>query len=101
MNVHVSEALEFVVGGKENSWHVPSAPDSLNAWAEKERFKTGDVLGIYFFFKFLCVFMRLNFMNDFYLMFFMILVTREWLIFDRLDVYVIPGFLIFHKFHYD
>ncbi|GJV46433.1 early nodulin-like protein 1 [Tanacetum coccineum] len=44
MNVHVSEALEFVVGGKENSWRVPSAPDALNTWAEKERFKTGDVL---------------------------------------------------------
>ncbi|GKA06949.1 early nodulin-like protein 1 [Tanacetum coccineum] len=37
MNVHVSKALEFVGGGKENSRCVPSALD-------EERFKTRDVL---------------------------------------------------------
>ncbi|KAF8033749.1 hypothetical protein BT93_C0112 [Corymbia citriodora subsp. variegata] len=38
------EAREFVVGGKENSWQVPSSPSQLNQWAQSNRFKVGDVL---------------------------------------------------------
>nr|XP_043623080.1 early nodulin-like protein 1 [Erigeron canadensis] len=43
VNLDVSEATEFVVGGKQNSWST-NAPNELNAWAEKERFKVGDSL---------------------------------------------------------
>ncbi|KAB1211921.1 Early nodulin-like protein 1 [Morella rubra] len=35
---------EFVVGGKANSWTSPPSPESLNQWAEKTRFKVGDLL---------------------------------------------------------
>ncbi|KAK1414021.1 hypothetical protein QVD17_29758 [Tagetes erecta] len=38
------EAREFVVGGKENPWSIPASPNTLNSWAEKERFKIGDSL---------------------------------------------------------
>ncbi|KAK2631963.1 hypothetical protein EUGRSUZ_L02198 [Eucalyptus grandis] len=38
------EAREFMVGGKENSWEVPSSPSQLNQWAQSNRFKVGDVL---------------------------------------------------------
>ncbi|XP_030931858.1 early nodulin-like protein 1 [Quercus lobata] len=39
-----SEAREFVVGGHENSWSFPTSSDSLNGWAQKERFEVGDIL---------------------------------------------------------
>lgn len=45
MNFDVSKATEFEVGGKENSWRIPTTANGLNEWAEKERFKIGDVLG--------------------------------------------------------
>lgn len=41
------EAREFMVGGKENSWEVPSSPSQLNQWAQSNRFKVGDVLSLY------------------------------------------------------
>ncbi|KAI3803088.1 hypothetical protein L1987_31236 [Smallanthus sonchifolius] len=44
MNFDVHEGAEFLVGGKENSWRIPTSPNGLNEWAEKERFKVGDVL---------------------------------------------------------
>lgn len=44
ITLEVSEATEFAVGGK-NSWKIPSFANELNDWAQKERFKTGDVLG--------------------------------------------------------
>ncbi|KAL6012175.1 hypothetical protein ACLOJK_002653 [Asimina triloba] len=41
----VSEAREFLVGGKPNSWQMPSLPsNSLNQWAEANRFHVGDSL---------------------------------------------------------
>ncbi|KAJ7966275.1 Early nodulin-like protein [Quillaja saponaria] len=40
-----SEAREILVGGKSDSWKVPSSEsDSLNQWAGKMRFKVGDFL---------------------------------------------------------
>ncbi|KAG6627985.1 early nodulin-like protein 1 [Carya illinoinensis] len=39
-----SEARDFLVGGKENSWASPSSADSLIQWAEKTRFRVGDFL---------------------------------------------------------
>ncbi|PKI70223.1 hypothetical protein CRG98_009415 [Punica granatum] len=39
-----SEATDFLVGGKENSWQVPSSPSEFNRWAQKNRFKVGDYL---------------------------------------------------------
>ncbi|KAL0013513.1 hypothetical protein SO802_000582 [Lithocarpus litseifolius] len=39
-----SEAREFEVGGHENSWSFPTSSDSLNGWAQKERFEVGDIL---------------------------------------------------------
>ncbi|KAI3423751.1 Phytocyanin domain-containing protein [Psidium guajava] len=39
-----AEAREFVVGGKESSWQVPSSPSQLNQWAQTNRFKVGDFL---------------------------------------------------------
>ncbi|KAF5788154.1 putative Phytocyanin domain, cupredoxin [Helianthus annuus] len=44
MNVDAHEPKEFLVGGKENSWRIPTTPNVLNEWAEKQRFKVGDVL---------------------------------------------------------
>ncbi|KAG8367613.1 hypothetical protein BUALT_Bualt16G0090500 [Buddleja alternifolia] len=38
----LSEAKEFVVGGKKKSWEVPSSPDEFNKWAEKIRFQIDD-----------------------------------------------------------
>ncbi|CAL5375082.1 unnamed protein product [Camellia sinensis] len=45
----LSEAREFLVGGKTEAWNVPSSsshhsPDSLNQWAESSRFLIGDSL---------------------------------------------------------
>ncbi|RWR75440.1 early nodulin-like protein 3 [Cinnamomum micranthum f. kanehirae] len=40
-----SEAKHFLVGGKPNAWMIPSSQsDTLNAWAEKNRFQIGDSL---------------------------------------------------------
>ncbi|KAK2445908.1 hypothetical protein P8452_23452 [Trifolium repens] len=40
-----SAAKELLVGGKIDSWKVPSSEaDSLNRWAEKSRFNVGDHL---------------------------------------------------------
>ncbi|KAL2544655.1 early nodulin-like protein 15 [Forsythia ovata] len=40
-----SEARDHLVGGKSDSWKVPSSEsDSLNHWAEKSRFQVGDSL---------------------------------------------------------
>ncbi|KAL4589906.1 hypothetical protein LXL04_002818 [Taraxacum kok-saghyz] len=45
MNLDSSEATEFRVGGnKENAWRIPTAPNELNEWAGKERFRIGDSL---------------------------------------------------------
>ncbi|XP_058114054.1 early nodulin-like protein 15 [Magnolia sinica] len=41
----LSEAKDFLVGGKTNAWQIPSSPsDSLNQWAEANRFQIGDSL---------------------------------------------------------
>ncbi|XP_059291084.1 early nodulin-like protein 15 [Lycium ferocissimum] len=41
----LTEAREHLVGGKTDSWKVPSSQsDSLNSWAEKSRFLIGDSL---------------------------------------------------------
>ena len=45
----LSEAREFLVGGKGGSWKIPSYPDEYNKWAEKNRFQIGDYLGKYAF----------------------------------------------------
>lgn len=43
-----SEAKEFLVGDKTNSWQMPSFPSqSLNKWAEANRFHVGDSLGTF------------------------------------------------------
>ncbi|XXG51835.1 hypothetical protein AAC387_Pa03g0316 [Persea americana] len=40
-----SEAKHFLVGGKPNAWQIPSSQsDTLNAWAEKNLFQSGDFL---------------------------------------------------------
>ncbi|KAF3635231.1 hypothetical protein FXO38_24496 [Capsicum annuum] len=40
-----TEAREHLVGGKNDSWKIPSSEsDSLNHWAEKRRFLVGDSL---------------------------------------------------------
>ncbi|XP_059635865.1 early nodulin-like protein 14 [Cornus florida] len=39
-----SESREFLLGGKENSWKIPSSPDDFNKWAGKIRFLIGDSL---------------------------------------------------------
>ncbi|KAI6682464.1 hypothetical protein NL676_036345 [Syzygium grande] len=39
-----AEARQFVVGGKENSWEVPTCPSQLNQWAQGNRFQVGDIL---------------------------------------------------------
>ncbi|RZC53403.1 hypothetical protein C5167_012272 [Papaver somniferum] len=40
-----TEAVEILVGGKPNSWKVPSSvSDSLNKWAGSTRFNIGDSL---------------------------------------------------------
>ncbi|KAF5742087.1 early nodulin-like protein 1 [Tripterygium wilfordii] len=41
-----SECREILVGGKHDSWRLPSSHDndSLNQWARRTRFKVGDVL---------------------------------------------------------
>ncbi|XVF89282.1 hypothetical protein PTKIN_Ptkin19aG0117500 [Pterospermum kingtungense] len=39
----LSEAREFLVGGKPNAWKIPSS-DSLNKWAGALRFQIGDSL---------------------------------------------------------
>ncbi|KAJ0504035.1 putative Phytocyanin domain, cupredoxin [Helianthus annuus] len=44
LNFDTYEAREFVVGGKENSWRIPTSADTLNVWAQHERFKIGDSL---------------------------------------------------------
>ncbi|XP_020587964.1 early nodulin-like protein 3 [Phalaenopsis equestris] len=45
-SIMITEAKEFVVGGKPNSWKIPSSSsaDSLNQWAESNRFQVGDYL---------------------------------------------------------
>ncbi|CAK7353952.1 unnamed protein product [Dovyalis caffra] len=41
----LSQASEVLVGGKTDSWKIPSSePDSLNKWAGKARFLVGDSL---------------------------------------------------------
>ncbi|XP_068653200.1 early nodulin-like protein 13 [Aristolochia californica] len=41
----LSEAKEFLVGGKADGWKVPSSSgEPLNRWAESNRFKIGDSL---------------------------------------------------------
>lgn len=43
-----TEAREHLVGGKNDSWKIPSSEsDSLNHWAEKRRFLVGDSLGMF------------------------------------------------------
>ncbi|KAD2394235.1 hypothetical protein E3N88_41212 [Mikania micrantha] len=44
LNFVAYEATKFVVGGEQNLWTVTSPAGALNAWAEKERFKIGDML---------------------------------------------------------
>ncbi|XP_073004210.1 early nodulin-like protein 14 [Typha latifolia] len=40
-----SEAKDFLVGGSTDSWKIPtSTSDSLNKWAEANRFQVGDSL---------------------------------------------------------
>ncbi|XP_057514903.1 early nodulin-like protein 14 isoform X1 [Actinidia eriantha] len=39
-----SEGKEFLVGGRENSWKVPSSPEDFNKWSGKMRFLIGDFL---------------------------------------------------------
>jgi len=39
-----SEGKEFLVGGKEDSWTNPRSSDSLNLWAEENRFNVDDFL---------------------------------------------------------
>ncbi|URD94218.1 early nodulin-like protein [Musa troglodytarum] len=40
-----SEARDFLVGGNDNAWRVPpNTTDSLNQWAENNRFQVGDSL---------------------------------------------------------
>jgi hypothetical protein len=39
-----SEAKVFQVGGNENSWNTTTSSESLNHWAENERFEVGDFL---------------------------------------------------------
>uniref|UniRef100_A0A7C9E4J4 Phytocyanin domain-containing protein n=1 Tax=Opuntia streptacantha TaxID=393608 RepID=A0A7C9E4J4_OPUST len=40
-----TEARDHLVGGKVDAWEVPSSEaDSLNKWAEKNRFQIGDYL---------------------------------------------------------
>lgn len=41
-----SEARDILVGGKADAWAIPSSESqSLNKWAETNRFRTGDTLG--------------------------------------------------------
>ncbi|CAL9772708.1 unnamed protein product [Musa acuminata subsp. burmannicoides] len=41
----ISEARDFLVGGDDQAWRVPpTTNDSLNRWAEKNRFQVGDSL---------------------------------------------------------
>ncbi|KAM7274985.1 hypothetical protein ACFE04_016851 [Oxalis oulophora] len=43
----LSEAREFLVGGKTGSWKIPSSSSqstTLNQWAESSRFRIGDTL---------------------------------------------------------
>ncbi|XP_077238141.1 early nodulin-like protein 14 [Tasmannia lanceolata] len=41
----LSEATDFLVGGTTNSWKIPSSTsESLNQWAESNRFRIGDSL---------------------------------------------------------
>lgn len=49
-----SEAREFIVDGKENSWKIPSSPNEFNKWAEKTRFRIGDYIGNDFYFTLIC-----------------------------------------------
>ncbi|RZC63755.1 hypothetical protein C5167_025619, partial [Papaver somniferum] len=45
-----TEAVDILVGGKPNSWKVPSSvSDSLNKWAGSTRFNIGDSLGPFYF----------------------------------------------------
>ncbi|KAF9603329.1 hypothetical protein IFM89_034678 [Coptis chinensis] len=40
-----SEAREFLVGGKTDSWKIPSSPSSqLNEWSKASRFNIGDTI---------------------------------------------------------
>ncbi|RRT41119.1 hypothetical protein B296_00043242 [Ensete ventricosum] len=42
----ISEARDFLVGGDDRAWRVPrTTTDSLNRWAERNRFHIGDSLG--------------------------------------------------------
>ncbi|XP_030953402.1 early nodulin-like protein 1 [Quercus lobata] len=43
--ISLTEAREFLVGGKTNAWKIPSSEsESLNKWAEASRFQVGDSL---------------------------------------------------------
>ncbi|KAI7758092.1 hypothetical protein M8C21_002083 [Ambrosia artemisiifolia] len=42
LNFDAYEATQFVVGGKENLWRIPTSTNELNTWAQHERFKIGD-----------------------------------------------------------
>ncbi|OIW18631.1 hypothetical protein TanjilG_13383 [Lupinus angustifolius] len=43
--ISLCEGFDFVVGGNKDSWKVPlQSPDSLNHWAETQRFRIGDTL---------------------------------------------------------
>ncbi|KAL8223466.1 hypothetical protein R6Q57_018941 [Mikania cordata] len=44
LNFVAYEATKFVVGGEQNLWTVTSPAGALNVWAEKERFKIGDMI---------------------------------------------------------
>ncbi|XP_009398652.2 early nodulin-like protein 14 [Musa acuminata AAA Group] len=45
VSITSSEARDFLVGGNVNAWRVPpTTTDSLNQWAEKNRFQVGDSL---------------------------------------------------------
>lgn len=45
------EAREFVVGGENNLWAVPSSVNEFNKWAKKTRFQIGDSLVLMYDFK--------------------------------------------------
>ncbi|KAK9698151.1 hypothetical protein RND81_08G085400 [Saponaria officinalis] len=45
MMLSYTEARDHLVGGKADAWKVPSSEtESLNNWAEKNRFNIGDIL---------------------------------------------------------
>ncbi|KAJ9162960.1 hypothetical protein P3X46_022688 [Hevea brasiliensis] len=43
--ISLSQAkIEILVGGKQIVWEIPPSNNTLNLWAERTRFKVGDVL---------------------------------------------------------